>query len=118
MIVLSIALAGAGLVGVAVAPQLLFAMPALVVHEIGRGFFQPLTDAFVQHRIHSSYRATFGSLQSFLGRIGFAIVPFVVWMFIQGKPNTPATISQVWIVCGSALLLGAMLLWVTRPRSD
>lgn len=116
MIVLSVALAGAGLLGVAIAPGFWLAMPALIVHEIGRGFFQPLTDSFVQHRVHTSYRATFGSLQSFLGRIGFALVPLVVWLFISDKPNTPATISLVWIACAAALLLGAVALWFTRPR--
>jgi len=116
MIVLSIALAGAGLLGVAIAPGFWLAMPALIVHEIGRGFFQPLTDSFVQHRVHTSYRATFGSLQSFLGRIGFTVVPLVVWLFIADKPNTPATISLVWIACAAALLLGAAALWFTRPR--
>lgn len=73
----------------------------------GRGFFQPLTESFVQHRVHTSYRATFGSLQSFLGRIGFAVVPLVVWLFIADKPNTSATISLVWIICLIVLLLGA-----------
>ncbi|MBI4435589.1 MFS transporter [Candidatus Uhrbacteria bacterium] len=116
MIVLSIALAGVGLLGVAIAPGFWLAMPALIVHEIGRGFFQPLTDSFVQHRVHTSYRATFGSLQSFLGRIGFAVVPLAVWLFIADKPNTPATISLVWIVCATALLLGAAVLWFSRPR--
>ncbi|MBI4437824.1 MFS transporter [Candidatus Uhrbacteria bacterium] len=116
MIVLSVVLSGAGLLGVAIAPGFWLMMPALVVHEIGRGFFQPLTDSFVQHRVHTSYRATFGSLQSFLGRIGFAVVPFVVWLFISGKPDTPATIRLVWIACAGALLLGAALLWFTRSR--
>ena len=118
IIVLSVAFAGAGLLGVAIAPGLLLAMPALLVHEIGRGFFQPLTDSFVQHRVHTSYRATFGSLQSFLGRIGFAVVPLTVWLFIADKPNTPATISLVWIACAAALLLGATALWFTRPRTS
>ncbi|TAL50239.1 MFS transporter [Patescibacteria group bacterium] len=116
LIVLLIALSGAGLLGVAIAPGFFLAMPALIVHEIGRGFFQPLTDSFVQHRVHTSYRATFGSLQSFLGRIGFAVVPLVIWLFIAEAPNTPETIRLVWIACAAILLLGAVALWFTRPR--
>ncbi|PJE76783.1 hypothetical protein COV05_02760 [Candidatus Uhrbacteria bacterium CG10_big_fil_rev_8_21_14_0_10_48_16] len=118
MIVLAIFLAGLGLLTTAVAPGLWLSVPALVVHELGRGFFQPLTDSFVQHRIHTSYRATFGSLQSFLGRIGFAVVPLAIYVFIADEPNTPATISQVWIACASFLILGAIALWFTRPRKD
>lgn len=116
MIVLSVLLSGVGLLGVALIPGLWLALPALVVHELGRGFFQPLTDSFVQHRIHTSYRATFGSLQSFLGRIGFAVVPLVVYLFIAEEPNTPSTIILVWIACAIVLILGALALWFTRPR--
>lgn len=116
MIVLSIALAGVGLLGVALSPGYLLAVPPLLVHEFGRGFFEPLTDSFVQHRVHTSYRATFGSLQSFLGRIGFAVVPLVVYLFIADEPNTPSTISQVWIACAIVLILGALALWFTRPH--
>lgn len=116
LIVMAIALAGVGLLGVAISPGYLLAMPPLLLHEFGRGFFQPLTDSFVQHRVHTSYRATFGSLQSFLGRIGFAVVPLVVGFWIVGEPNTPATISQVWIICAAVLLLGALVLWFTQAR--
>lgn len=118
MIVLSVLLSGVGLLGVALVPGLWLAMPALIVHEFGRGFFQPLTDSFVQHRIHTSYRATFGSLQSFLGRLGFAIVPLVVGVMITDAPNTPATICQVWIVCAAVLILGSVALWFTCPREE
>ncbi len=115
LIVLAVFVSGVGLGLTAMAPALLFSIPALVVHEFGRGLFQPLTDSFVQHRVHSSYRATFGSLQSFLGRMGFAIVPVVVWLSIEGKPNTPETIEWVWLACAALLILGSGALWFTRP---
>jgi hypothetical protein len=41
-----------------------------------------------------------------------------VYLFIADAPNTPATISQVWIVCGSFLVLGALGLWFTLPRGE
>lgn len=118
LIVLAVALSGVGLLFAGLAPELWLSIPAVLVHEFGRGLFQPLTDSFVQHRVHTSYRATFGSLQSFLGRIGFAIVPLGIWFFIQGKPDSSETISQIWIVCGALLMLGAMMLWVVRPKSN
>mgnify|MGYP001561872957 CR=1 FL=1 len=118
LIVLSLFLSGLGLGLIALAPSLLIAVPALVIHEIGRGLFDPLTSAFVQHRVHTSYRATFGSLQSFLGRMGFAVVPLVVWLAIDGKPDTTQTISQVWLICALFLILGSGVLWFTRPKSS
>ncbi len=116
LITLSILLSGVGLVMIAMVSGLPMLFSALMIHELGRGLFQPLTDSFVQHRIHTSYRATFGSLQSFIGRIGFAAVPFVVFLMIDGKPNDPKIIELVWLVCGIALVLGAAGLWFTRPR--
>lgn len=118
MISTALFLAGVGLLGVALGPSLWFSIPALIVHEAGRGFFNPLIDSFVQSRVHTSYRATFGSLQSFLGRIGFAIVPFVVWVFIGNAPNTSATISIVWIVCSIILIVGAMVLSLIYTRIE
>jgi MFS family permease len=114
---LAILMSGLGLVRAAIAPELYLAIPAVVLHEFGRGMFEPLSESYVQHRVHTTYRATFGSLQSFLGRIGYAVVPFVVWFSIEGQPNTPQTISLVWMVCAAVLIVGAIGLWIARPRT-
>jgi MFS transporter, DHA3 family, tetracycline resistance protein len=111
----ALALTGLGLLAAA-SPYLGIAASGVVLHEFGRGFFVPLTDSFVQHRVHTSYRATFGSLQSFLGRIGFAIVPFIVWIGVEGKPDSPETISIVWMICAAFILLGAAVLYLIRPN--
>ncbi len=87
------------------------------IHEIGRGMIKPLTDSFVQHRVDSSYRATFSSLLSLLGRIGFAITPFITWLLITGQPDSPDTIASVWIVSGLVLTIGALVFAAIRPRS-
>lgn len=117
LIVLALFLSGAGLVSITFLSGLIAPLAAVVIHEIGRGLFQPLTDSFVQHRVQSAYRATFGSLQSFLGRVGFAIVPFIVWVGIDGKSNTQETINSVWLLCGLVLIIGAVLLWFLRPKT-
>jgi MFS transporter, DHA3 family, tetracycline resistance protein len=117
LIVLAVFLSGLGLGLIVLAPGLWFSIPAVVIHEFGRGLFQPLTDSFVQSRVHTSYRATFGSLQSFLGRMGFAIVPLVVYLTIQGKPDTPETILYVWGGCAIFLIVGSVVLWMTKPRT-
>ncbi len=116
LIALSILLSGLGLGLVAIAPTLWLAIPALVIHEVGRGLFEPLSSSFVQHRVHTSYRATFGSLQSFLGRIGLAIIPFIIWLSIHGQPDTRETIVRIWIACSVFLVVGAGVLWLTRPK--
>lgn len=115
LIVVALVATGLGLL-VATATHLGLIVSGVLLHEFGRGFFQPLTDSFVQHRVHTSYRATFGSLQSFLGRIGFALVPLVVWLGIEGKPDSPETITVVWIACAVFILLGAVALYAVRPN--
>jgi MFS family permease len=117
LIILSLLLSGAGLVIITIFSGLIAPLAAVMIHEFGRGMFQPLTDSFVQHRVHSSYRATFGSLQSFLGRIGFAIVPLIVWIMIEGEPNSPETIAIVWLACGSLLVVGSIVFWFARPQT-
>jgi len=116
-IVLSILFAGVGLVFIPFTTGLFIPILFVVLHEAGRGMFQPLTDSFVQHRIESSYRATFGSLQSFLGRTGFVIVPFIIWISIDGKPDTPLTIGVVWIISGAVLIVSSAIMWLFRPQN-
>ncbi|MBI5369780.1 MFS transporter [Candidatus Uhrbacteria bacterium] len=115
-IVLALLLTGLGLLLIPLTGGLLLSIGAVMIHEFGRGLFQPLTDAFVHHRVSSSYRATFGSLQSLFGRVGFAVVPLVVWITIRDAPNTPGTIGTVWIVCGSFLLVGSVFFFLWRIR--
>ncbi len=110
--------AGLGLLLTGCSVGLGLALSAVTLHEIGRGMFRPLADAFTQHRVESHYRATFGSLQSFIGKIGFALVPLVVGFSIAGQPNTVETIRGVWLVVGALLASGALLLWLLRPRRN
>jgi len=116
-IVLSLLFSGVGLIFIPFTTGLFIPMIFVVLHEAGRGMFQPLTDSFAQHRIGSSYRATFGSLQSFLGRTGFAIVPFIIWISIDGKPDTPLTIGVVWIISGAVLIVSSIVMWLFRPQN-
>lgn len=116
LIALSLFLAGFGIFAISLSSSLLISCLFVVIHEFGRGMSQPLTDSFVQHRIESSYRATFSSLQSLIGRIGFAVVPLIVWMLVEGQPNTVETIELIWLVCGSLLMAGSLILFLIRPR--
>lgn len=117
-IIASVVISGVGLACVGLNSGLVVPLSAVVVHEFGRGMFQPLVDSFVQHRVESGYRATFGSLQSLLGRIGLVITPALIWFTIRHDPNTLETIAFVWFVCGIFLIAGALLLFLIRPRSN
>lgn len=115
-IALALLLCGVSLAMFRFTSGLAIPLSAVFIHEIGRGMFQPLTDSFIQHRVGSAYRATFGSLASLIGRGGFALVPLLVWIGIDGKPDTSETITSVWLVCGVVLALGALLSYLVRPR--
>lgn len=116
-IALALLLSGASLAMFHFAFGIAIPLFAMFIHEVGRGMFQPLTDSFIQHRVQSAYRATFGSLASLIGRGGFALVPLFVWIGIDGKPDTTQTITSVWLVCGITLTLGAVLFYLVRPRA-
>ncbi len=115
-IVFAFLCAGVGLVVLGASNGLTLALSAMTLHEIGRGLFRPLADTFVQHRVESHYRATFSSLNSFLGKIGLALAPLVVGIAIRDLPDTTKTISLVWFATGMVMLIGTAALWLNRPR--
>jgi hypothetical protein len=95
-------------------------LPAMLVclslHEFGRGLFRPIMGIYTQRRVDSRCRATFGSLQSLLGKIGCAAALLLMWALTDGRTASHETIVLVWSTCGTLLLLGTLLLWVFRPR--
>ena len=116
-IVASVVITGIGLAGAGLSSGLLMSLFMVTIHECGRGMLLPLVDSFVQHRVESGYRATFGSLQSLLQKMSLAIVPVLIWLTIRTEPNTPTTISFVWFMCGLFLMVGALILFLVRPRN-
>jgi MFS family permease len=117
-IVLSLIGTGLGMVLLAFSGSLHFALVWVVLHEVSRGLFEPLNNSFVQHRVESSFRATFGSVQSLIGRLGFALVPFVTWLSLSSYPDTTSTIRLIWLASGSVLVAGTLLLWLVRSRTS
>ena len=117
LILVTLALSGIGLLIPNISSTLGISLIGSIIHEVGRGTFAPLVDSFVQHRVESGYRATFGSLQSFLCRIGLALTSLFLWMVLQTHASTPETILFVWSVCGVGIVMGVILLYGIRPRS-
>lgn len=89
----------------------------VVLHEVGRGAYMPLADVFVQRRIESNFRATYGSLHSFLGRMGNAVILAGVWYFSRSLPDGEEKILSIWSVTGGMLLIAVLLLWFLRPSA-
>ncbi|MEA3249918.1 MAG: MFS transporter [Patescibacteria group bacterium] len=100
-----------GLFSGIVAPLMLAFM-----HEVGRGLFRPLLDTYVQRRVESSYRATFGSLQSFVSRLGFSVILVCVWLLSSGHEENLTLIAVTWFVNGTLMVLISALLWIFRPK--
>jgi len=115
-IVLALFLTGFGFVAFAVAHRLPTMLLSLWIHEFGRGIFRPIMGVFTQRRIESRYRATFGSLQSLLGKTGLALSLGLVWCLSNGRDSSRETIVFIWVVCGSLLVLGSFLFWKLRPQ--
>ncbi|MFH0928102.1 MAG: MFS transporter [bacterium] len=116
-IIAAIIIAGAGLLAAGLCPDVAGAVFFTMVHEIGRGLFDPLLDVFTQRRVESGYRATFGSFQSLIGRAGFALVLVGIWLITRDAPSDQNTIAGVWVLSGSLLVLSAAVLWLFRPQS-
>lgn len=89
----------------------------VVVHEVGRGAYMPLADVFVQRRIESNFRATYGSLHSFLGRMGNTVILAGVWYFSRSLPDGEEKILSIWSVTGGLLLVAVLFLWLARPST-
>lgn len=111
LVLTAVGMAGAGIL-TGLYPPLLLAF----VHEIGRGLFRPLLDSFVQNRIESGYRATFGSLQSLISRLSFSLILVCVWLLSTGHESDPGLITMTWLVNGTLMVLCTALLWIFRPN--
>jgi hypothetical protein len=116
LIALSFAFSGLGLGLVFLANGLYPLLGFVVLHELGRGLFSPLIDTFIQKHVGEHYRATYGSLQSLIGRAGYGMVLLAVTVGTIGRPATTAVISWVFGAAGAGLALSSVFLWIFRPK--
>lgn len=89
---------------------------ALMLHEAGRGGFEPLLDSFTHHHVDSSHRATFGSFQSLISRIGFVAALAVGTLATMRAPESDQVIRILWFFGGAMLLVVSAVLYARRPR--
>jgi MFS family permease len=76
-----------------------------ITHEVGRGFWEPIKDKYLHTRIPSHERATIDSFCSISPHIGGAI-----GLFVSGNVAQVTSIEVAWIMAGSTLILGAILI--------
>jgi DHA3 family tetracycline resistance protein-like MFS transporter len=112
-VVAALAFVGIGLAATGVLPGVVLPFAAVMLHEFGRGLYEPLMDAYVQKRVGSGYRATYASFQSFIARAGFGVILFATWWLTRDLPSDVTTIGAAWFVSGGLLagiaVAGALL---------
>jgi hypothetical protein len=113
----SLLFAGVGMVGVATCGGWSVPLLCITLNEVARGFYEPFLEIFTHSRIGNRYRATYMSLQSFLAKCGGVVVLSAVWVGTRDLPANEATISLIWSVSGSLLVVCALVLWSFRPRT-
>ena len=114
--VVSLVVAGVGLALAGQMPSLIPTVAVVVIYEIGRAAFGPLLSSYTQHHVDSRHRATYGSLQSLTGEGGMMIVLFGMSLFTRSRPDTPPTISTVWLAAGGLLVVLALILYYLKPK--
>jgi MFS family permease len=113
---ISLCLTGIGLALPGLIYGIVWPISFIALHELGRGFFQPMISSFIQRRIESGYRATFGSLQSLIGHVGDGAVTVVMWLALVGQPSTGGTITALWLATGVLMTAVSLVLWRFRPK--
>lgn len=116
VIILSLLATGLGLALLNFTPGLALPLCCTAIHEIGRGAFAPVMDSFIQHRIKSEFRATFGSINSLLSRLGNGGILIAVGLYMHGKADSKADICEVFLLTGGMILIGTMILYIIKPR--
>jgi len=112
---LALGIAGIGLALLGLTDGLWLPLFLVAFHEIGRGMIDPLMDNFIYSRVESSFKATYGSLQSMVSRGGFAAILGLQWLAMEGY-FPQASDKAVWWASGTVMAVASGLLWASRER--
>ena len=101
-----------GLVAVLAFSIHIAAIALLLLRMVPDALAKPLILAGVQPRLESSYRATFLSVQSLLGRLTLAasVLAGSYWLPGEGAFSAPALQALLTVYAAVGLILGALLL--------
>lgn len=104
VIVMTQIISGALIIGAALTRNLPLAILLFLLHEIPRGLWKPVLDSYLHDRIPSKERATVVSFCSVVPTLGGAI-----GLVLSGLLAQYFGITFTWIVSGTLLILGALL---------
>jgi MFS family permease len=116
VVVVTLICTGAGLAALPQVSGMGSVVVCIMLHELGRGAFAPMLELFVQNRVKSEIRATYGSLQSFLTRIGYSAILGAVAWWAYGRVWDNTLTARLWTFSGCALVVLACVLWCVRPK--
>ncbi len=112
-LVICLAVIGAGILGsvsLLILPPIVF---FFLAHEVGRGAFEPIKNAYLHDNIPSKERATVVSFESIAHHFGG-----VVGLIASGLLAEHGSIQLAWIVSGASLLLVAAGFWRRRVSAS
>lgn len=89
---------------------------ALMIHEAGRGAFEPLLDSFTHHHVDSSHRATYASFQSLISRLGYVAALALGTVLTHNTTDSTSVVQLLWFVSGIFLFGVVAVLFVLRPK--
>lgn len=105
LILLAMTYVGVMIVMAAISTTLPLILLSFLLHEVGRGFWRPISESYLQERIPSDKRATISSFCSFVPLAGGAI-----GLVVSGLIAQAFGIVSAWVVSGVVLVLGAIAL--------
>jgi len=95
--------------------------PVLLLLIFGRNFAMSMTHApvlaAIAPRVRSRHRATWLSIQSFVGRLGFSVVLFVLSGHVDAALDWPS-LSRVLLATAAVSGLLVVLVWWFGPRQE
>lgn len=97
--------AGVGIIATPLLGNLAPALIAFYLHEVARGAFMPIKNAYLQDNIPSAERATIGSLESIAHHVGGAI-----GLVVTGVVATYVSAPASWVLSGVVLIVGTIII--------
>ncbi len=91
---------GIGVAGAAILGWLPISLVLFFLHEVGRGAFEPIKEAYLHDNIPSKERATIESFESLAHHGGG-----MIGLFVSGVLAQQLGISWTWIIVGTILIL-------------
>ncbi|MFH2232233.1 MAG: MFS transporter, partial [Patescibacteria group bacterium] len=112
----SILIMGFGIAIIGHWPDLLTPLAIICIYNFGHGMFRPQIDVFEQRRVRSEYRATYGSLSSFLQGLGNALILFIFGFLLLDYKWQESVIVTVWTMCGALLTIYGIACHLLRKK--